>query len=59
PPRGGPGAPEEVRRPQEPSSAGEVSGPGGALGAAVRVAGRAARFGLDAAGGVLKRLPRP
>jgi hypothetical protein len=32
---------------------------GSALGDAARVAGRAARLGIDLAGGVLKRLPRP
>lgn len=54
-----PGAPEEVGRRDQPSLAGEAPGSSGALTGAVRVAGRAARLGLDAAGAVLRRLPRP
>jgi hypothetical protein len=41
------------RTPPPPESAGS------ALGDAARVAGRAARLGIDLAGGILKRIPRP
>jgi hypothetical protein len=37
----------------------EAGSEGGPLGGAARAANRAARLGLDVAGGVLKRLPRP
>ena len=59
PPGGAPGVPEDVGPRDEPPSSREAPRPGGALEGAVRVAGRAARLGLEAAGGVLKRLPRP
>lgn len=59
PPGGARGGREHVGRRDEPPSSGEAPGQGGALEGAVRVAGRAARLGLEAAGGVLKRLPRP
>ena len=59
-----PGVPQEVGRGEGPPPAGvaPASGgtlEGGTLEGAVRLAARAARLGLDAAGGVLKRLPRP
>jgi len=54
-----PGVPQEVGRGEGQPPAGVAPASSGALEGAVRVAARAARLGLDAAGGVLKRLPRP
>jgi hypothetical protein len=50
PPRRRQGA---THTPPPPESSGSM------LGDAARVAGRAARLGVDLAGGILKRLPRP
>jgi hypothetical protein len=52
------GVPDAAGPPDQRSLAGEGPKAGAALGGAVDLAGRAARLGLDAAGGVLKRLPR-
>src|SRR5829696_9693485 len=62
PTESGPAAAARPPSPDLQSAAASTASGGGArgpVGEAAHLAGRAARLGLDVAGGVLKRLPRP